>query len=260
MRIESRSNEIIKRVRSLSSRKGRQEQGMHLAEGYKLVQEALSSRMPITQAFIEDGSEGSELEVALAESGTNVYTVSKHVMEAICQTKTPQWVCAVVKTPKTEFPSHTPQQGMLVALDTIQDPGNLGTIIRTADAMGAKGVLLSEGCADAYSPKSIRSAMGSTYHIPLWRVGLKEALQKLHIDGYCCICGHLQGQEALPHLTDRCVIVIGNEGSGVAEVIAALCVPVRLPIYGRAESLNASVAAGILMYEVAKAMHEHKKS
>lgn len=259
MRIESRNNEIVKRVRSLLTRKGRQEQGMHLAEGCKLVQEALSSRMVISQAFIEEGNEGTELEYALAESGAAVYTVSKHVIKAICETKTPQWVCAAVNTPKTKLPSHYPL-GMIIALDTVQDPGNLGTIVRTADAMGAKGVLLSEGCADAYSPKSIRSAMGSTYHIPLWRVNLNDALQKLHIDGYCCICGHLQGQEALPHLTDRCVIVIGNEGSGAAEENAALCVPVRLPIYGKAESLNASVAAGILMYEVAKTMHEHIKS
>ena len=256
MRIESRSNETVKRVRSLSSRKGRLEHGVHLIEGRKLLQEAISSGMTLSEAFFE---EGRELEMEALPAGVDTYTVTRSVMEAMCDTSTPQHVCATIKTPSLELPQSYPK-GLLVALDTVQDPGNLGTILRTADAMGASGVLLSEGCADPFSPKCIRAAMGSTYHLPLWRGKLKEALQKLHHDGYCCICGHLQGQEVLPHPTDRCVIVIGNEGNGVAGEIAALCVLVRLPMYGRAESLNASMAAGLLMYEVAKSMHTHNKS
>ncbi len=256
MRIESRSNETVKRVRSLSSRKGRLEYGVHLIEGNKLLQEAVSAGMTLCEAFVEEGHE--HLAEGLPEDVTR-YIVTRPVMEALCDTSTPQHICATVKTPSMELPQCYPS-GMLVALDTVQDPGNLGTILRTADAMGAAGVLLSEGCADPYSPKSVRAAMGSTYHIPLWQGNLKEALQTLHHDGYFCICGHLQGQEVLPHPTDRCVIVIGNEGNGVAGEIAALCVLVRLPMYGRAESLNASMAAGLLMYEVSKAMHEHKMS
>ncbi len=256
MRIESRSNETVKRVRSLSSRKGRLEHGVHLIEGRKLLQEAIASGMTLSEAFFE---EGHELEMEALPAGVATYTVTRSVMEAVCDTSTPQHVCATVKTPSLELPQSYPK-GLLVALDTVQDPGNLGTILRTADAMGACGVLLSEGCADPFSPKCIRAAMGSTYHLPLWRGKLKEALQTLHHDGYCCICGHLQGQEVLPHPTDRCVIVIGNEGNGVAGEIAALCVLVRLPMYGRAESLNASMAAGLLMYEVAKSMHTHNKS
>lgn len=254
MRIESRSNETVKRVRSLSSRKGREAHKVHLIEGHKLLQEAHTSGATLCEVFIEEGREG-EAE-SLLHSGAAVYTVTRSVMEAMCDTATPQGVCATVKTPSLTLPESYPP-GMIVALDTVQDPGNLGTILRTADAMGAAGVLLSNGCADPYSPKCMRSAMGSTYHIPLWQGNLNDALQRLHNDGYCCICGHLQGQEALPHPTDRCVIVIGNEGNGVAEENAALCVLVRLPMYGRAESLNASMAAGLLMYEVAKAMHTH---
>jgi TrmH family RNA methyltransferase len=97
--------------------------------------------------------------------------------------------------------------------------------------------------------------MGSIYHVPLYKVNLNEALRCLYDDGVICICGHLQGSERLPYPTDRCVIVVGNEGVGVAENNAALCAQVRLPMYGRAESLNASVAAALLMYEVAKAMY-----
>jgi len=182
--------------------------------------------------------------------------VSRSVMESITDTKTPQWVCAAVETPSMTPPTNWPK-GMIVALDTLQDPGNLGAILRSADAMGAVGLLLSPGCADPWSPKCMRSAMGSAYHIPVWQTeNLKGTLHGLADDGAVCICGHLQGQEALPHPSDRCVIVIGNEGNGVGEDIAALCARVRLPMYGQAESLNASVAAGILMYEIAKRMHE----
>ena len=256
MEITSRSNEAVKRAKALSTRKGRQEQGLHLVEGAKLLREAVISGMILKEGFIEQGHE--LYEAVLVGSGATVHHVPHHVMEAICDTKSPQWVCATVQTPSNALPASFPS-GMIVALDNLQDPGNLGAILRTADAMGAAGILLSPGCTDPYSPKCIRSAMGSTYHLPVWQTkDLNDALQQLKNDGYTCICGHLQGQEALPHPTDRCVIVIGNEGNGVAEDTARLCALVRLPMYGQAESLNASVAAGILMYEVAKAMHQTK--
>ena len=254
MLITSRNNETVKRARALSTRKGRLEQGLHLIEGPKVLREAVISGMVIKEGFIEEGHE--LYEAVITGSGASLYTVNRSVMESICDTKTPQWVCATVETPSNILPDH-PEPGLYVALDTVQDPGNMGTILRTADAMGAKGVILSPGCADPYAPKSIRSAMGSTYHLPIYQVDdLKTALQKLQNDEFTCICGHLQGQEVLPHPTDRCVIVIGNEGNGVAEDIAMTCALVRLPMYGQAESLNASVAAGILMFEVAKAMHQ----
>ncbi len=257
MRIESRSNETVKRVKSLSAAKNRQALGLHLIEGRKLLQEALSSRIPVREAFFEESVIEALFEehTALVAGGTNVYTVTRPVLEAMCDTLTPQGVCAAAETPGfiTSFPA-----GMLVALDTVQDPGNLGTIIRTADAMGASALLFSDGCADPYSPKALRAAMGSTYHVPLWKGGLYEALQALKQDGYTLLCGHLDGSETLPAPGEKCVIVIGNEGNGVSEKIAALCTLVKLPMYGRAESLNASMAAGLLMYEVAGRMHGNR--
>lgn len=254
VRIESRSNETVKRVKSLSAAKNRLTLGLHLIEGRKLLQEAVSSRIPVREAFFEENAIEALLQehAALMAGGTRVYTVTRPVLEAMCDTQTPQGVCAAVETPGyiERFPS-----GMLVALDTVQDPGNLGTIIRTADAMGASALLFSDGCADPYSPKALRAAMGSTYHVPLWKGGLYEALQSLKQDGYTLICGHLNGSETLPAPGEKCVIVIGNEGNGVSEEIAALCTLVKLPMYGRAESLNASMAAGLLMYETARQMH-----
>ncbi len=252
MEIVSRSNSLVKTVRSLASKKGRDKEGLHLVEGEKLVKEAVISSMVLVDGFIE--GEHILYEAIIEGSGANLHHVNRSVMEALTNTVTPPRICATVKTPSLSMPdSFSP--GLYIALDDIQDPGNLGTIIRTADAMGASGVFLSPACADPYSPKSIRAAMGSTYHLPIYQTNLNDALQKLKGEGFVLLCGHLQGEEVLPPLTDRCVIVIGNEGNGVAVENAALCALYRLPMQGRAESLNASIAAALVMHEVSKAMH-----
>ena len=249
MLIQSTQNETVKRMRSLAAQKGRQETGLHLIEGERLVREAISSGADIAELFIEEGREVEDM----ASSAPRVYTVSRRVMESMTDTGTPQWICAAVRTQDTTPPESYPQ-GLIVALDRVQDPGNLGTILRTADAMGAAGLLLGGGCADPFGPKVLRSTMGSVYHIPLWQGELTAELAKLREAGFSLICGHLAGTEVLPEVGDKCVLIIGNEGSGVSDEVADMCKKYRLPMYGRAESLNASVAAGILMYEIAHAM------
>ncbi|MBQ2985512.1 MAG: RNA methyltransferase [Clostridia bacterium] len=249
MLIQSTQNETVKRMRSLAAKKGRQETGLHLIEGERLVREAISSGADIAELFIEEGREVEDM----AFSAPRVYTVSRRVMESMTDTGTPQWICAAVRTQDTTPPESYPQ-GLIVALDRVQDPGNLGTILRTADAMGAAGLLLGGGCADPFGPKVLRSTMGSVYHIPLWQGELTAELAKLREAGFSLICGHLAGTEVLPEVGDKCVLIIGNEGSGVSDEVADMCKKYRLPMYGRAESLNASVAAGILMYEIAHAM------
>ena len=189
----------------------------------------------------------------LSGSGASVHVVRRSVMESLTQTGTPQWVCATVKTPEQPIPEYYPA-GLIVALDCVQDPGNLGTILRTADAMGASGLLLGEGCADPYAPKPLRAAMGSIYHIPVWQGDLTCEIGRLAEQGFTCVCGHLKGGDMLPEPGEKCVLVIGNEGNGVSDAIAARCEKYRLPMYGFAESLNASVAAGILIYELARKM------
>ena len=251
MLIESTRNETVKRARALAARKGRLEQGLHFIEGDKLVREAVISGAQLVDAFLEDGHE--LMRAVLEGSGAAVHTVNRAVMETLTHTETPQWVCATVKTPQTPVPDYYPE-GLLVVLDGVQDPGNLGTILRTADAMGAAGLLLGEGCADPYAPKPLRAAMGSIYHIPVWQGDLKRELPKLREQRFTLVCGHLKGEGELPDPTERCALVIGSEGSGVSEEVAALCKKYRLPMYGFAESLNASVAAGILIYELARKM------
>jgi TrmH family RNA methyltransferase len=251
MVIESTRNENVKRARALSQRKGRDEQGLHFIEGEKLVREAVISCARFSEAFIEEGHE--LMAAVLTGSGAQVHIVKRAVMESLTNTDTPQWVCATVYTPQMPIPEYYPE-GLIVALDRVQDPGNLGTILRTADAMGASGLLLGAGCADPYAPKPIRASMGSIYHIPVWSGQLEAELKRLKAQDFTLVCGHLKGQSVLPKVEKRAVLVIGNESSGVSDEVAQDCEKYRLPMYGLAESLNASVAAGILIYELAKSM------
>ena len=252
MVITSTKNETVKLLRSLKDRGARRETGLHLIEGERLVFDALASGAKAATVLAEDGAE--HISSRLTVMGIPFITVSRSVLEAVSDTKTPQGVAAAVKTPCMTPPVSYPK-GLIVALDRLQDPGNLGTIIRTADAMGVSAVLLGEGCTDPFSPKALRSAMGSTYHVGLYECSLAAELKKLKGEGSTLICGHLDGCETLPPAGDKCTVVIGNEGSGVSDETAALCTLYRLPMYGRAESLNASVAASIMIYEISRSIH-----
>lgn len=243
--ITSRTNEIIKQARALQQAKVRRAQGLHLAESDKLVREAVSSGVSICRLFVEDGYAPPETALVIDEA----YTVSRSVMESLCESKTPQHACAIVRTPDTRPPERYPD-GLVIILDCVQDAGNVGAILRTADALGAVGLFCGTGCADPFSGRALRAAMGSTYHLPVWQGDAGDALDRLCEQGFTCVCGHLRGSERLPAVTGRMALVIGNEGSGVSGDVASRCELYRLPMRGRAESLNAAMAAGILIYEL----------
>ncbi len=248
-RITSRANERVKAARALDSAKGRRESGRFLIEGEKLVWEAVSSGMALDEVFLE---EGAPLPDCLPETAL-VRPVTRAVLEAVTDCATPQRLAATVRLPETTPPARFPE-GLLLICDRLQDPGNLGTILRAADAMGACGALLSPDTADPYAPKAIRAAMGSTFHLPVWQGPLQPALDALAAQGYLLLAGHLKGEETLPALGKRVALVVGNEGAGVSDAVAARCALYRLHMPGRAESLNASVAAGILLYELSRGM------
>ncbi len=238
MIITSRSNERVKSVRALQDAKARKSSGLHLIEGDKLVWDAIESGARIRTVFARED--------APVPDGIETVRVSESVMDAIATAKTAQNLCAVVETPDCACPDQY-GKGLWIALDRVQDPGNLGTIVRTADALGAAGVLISPDSADPFSPKALRAAMGSTYHLPIAIGALEPELKKWKAQGFVCICGHLQGSETLPAVADRAVLVVGNEGQGVSEKTAALCERYRMPMRGRAESLNAAVFAALMM-------------
>lgn len=238
MVITSRTNPIVKTVRTLHRSKGRAETGLHFIEGDKLVRDAMASGAVLDTVFAVEGTEFAAEQTAVL--------VSASVMEAMATVQTPQTAAATVVTPSLRVPDRYPN-GLIIALDRIQDPGNLGTILRTADALGASAVLLSADSCDPFSPKALRAAMGSTYHLPIFVGELPEELDRLGAQGYQCICGHLSGEEQLPKHQRDTVIVIGNEGNGVSEAVAERCVRYRMPMRGRAESLNAAIFGALMM-------------
>ncbi len=247
MIITSRSNERVKAARALQEAKARKETGLHLIEGDKLVSDAIASGAHVVTVFSREGG--------TAFDGIETIFVNESVMDALCSAKTPQNLCAVVQTPRTACPEIYPE-GLIVVLDRLQDPGNLGTILRTADALGVKGVLLSFDSADPFSPKALRAAMGSTYHLPVWTGTPVDELLRMKEQGFVCICGHLKGSETLPATGKRVALVVGNEGQGVSEKTASVCARYRMPMRGRAESLNAAVFAALMMQTIQNGMPE----
>lgn len=249
MNVTSPKNELVKQLARLRTRKGRSESGLHLIEGERLVFDALEAGMQPERVLVREGEEA--IMRRLDEMGVPYAEASERVMAAVCDTETPQGVCASLHTPGLTPPAEYPK-GLIVALDRLQDPGNLGTVIRTADAFGAAGVLIGEGTTDPYSPKALRAAMGSTYHIPIWQGKLPEELKRLRESGFAAVCGHLKGDETLPPLPENRVLVIGNEANGVSGEAAEGCILYRLPMRGRAESLNAAVFAAILIHKLSE--------
>ena len=245
--ITSLKNPRVLQWKSLKDRKGRRETGCFLVEGRKMVEEALRSGFRAEAVLL---AEGFVPDFALP-GDVPQYAMPEHVFAAVCDTKTPQGIAAVVRM------QDSPVTGQrLVALDGVQDPGNVGTILRTADAAGFDGVLLSSQCADVYSPKVLRATMGSIFRMGL-RVTeqLPQELAALSADGYSVISSQLDGTpfyEREP-VGERFVLVIGSEGNGVTDEVKAVATHrVKLPMRGGAESLNAAVAAGIIMYELTR--------
>ena len=260
-RITSTQNPKVKRLKTLSSRKGRLEEGMFLAEGPKIIEEAVASGMKLRILFAEEDylSQKAALFSPLAERGAEMVQVSRNVLEAVSDARTPQKAAAAFEIPLQPAPQSSDGwgKGLWAVLDGVQDPGNLGTVLRSADAMGAAGVLLGPGCADPWSPKAIRSAMGSTFHLPVAETDdLPQCLRRMKEAGYLLLAGHLRGDSVLPEqLGEKAALLIGSEGRGLSDAVSReATILYRLPMKGRAESLNAAVCAGILLYELSGRM------
>ena len=247
--ITSFHNPLIKRMKSLSSARGRRQEGAFIVEGEVMIREALGSGLrPEAGIFQEESSLAAELEGA----GAQTFLVPRSVIEAVCDTKTPQGQAAVFLLPE---PAPLPREAAkLAALDGVQDPGNVGTIIRTLDAAGLDGLLLGEGCPDVFSPKVMRSTMGSAFRVRHEECVLPERLSELKREGYAVISSALDGEDmysAAGSVPGRFVLVIGSEARGVSPEVQAMSdIRLRIPMRGKAESLNAAVAAGILMYHL----------
>lgn len=249
--ITSLQNPRVRALRALQEKKQRQESGRFLVEGGKMVGEALAHTTVYT-AVVEEGKAEhfAPLLAALREAGASVYLSPRRVLEALCETKTPQGIVAEVRTPMPQ----SAMGGRLVALDGVQDPGNVGAILRTADAAGFEGALLGPTCADPFGAKALRASMGSVFRVPVAQVErLAQRLAALRQAGYAVLSSQLDGENFFARgvLPPKLVLVVGSEAEGVsAEVSAVATHRLRLPMRGGAESLNAAVAAGVMLYDL----------
>jgi TrmH family RNA methyltransferase len=213
-----------------------------LIEGFHLLEEAINSNWVIREVITQH-------EVELPEwcNQFPIVEVSDHVFGHISQTKTPQGIAAVAEMKETQ----SIDGNFILLIDAVQDPGNLGTMIRTADACGVSGVVLGLDTVDIYNEKVIRATQGSLFHIPIVRRDLKDEIYRLQNNEFQIWATALQGAEQFDKIEapEKIALLVGNEGAGVKEgLLHAADKIVKIPIYGKAESLNVSVAAGILMY------------
>lgn len=254
MELTGLQNPQVKAAAELKQKKYRQQQGLFLAEGLRTVEEAVASKTVVSIFYtaIEDNRTRSVLEEAAAQQ-LKLYCVSDAVMKKIADTDTPQGIIAVCKMQNVTLDKLLSKGEMLLVLDRVGDPGNLGTMLRTADAAGIGGVVLLKGCVDIYAPKTVRSSMGSLFHVPVVSgIGEDNFIAEAKDAGYELLVTSLEGADNLykADLGGRIAFVMGNEAGGVsANLLERADKRVFIPMAGRAESLNVAMAAGVVMFE-----------
>lgn len=260
-RIESADNKKIKLAQSLVKRKKREAAGLFLAEGLRLAEMAAESDWEISYGLVTPAFRGRERGARLLErlvSRTKLYEVEERLLKKAAATETPQGILLVLEERHwalSELPA--PENPLYVLLDSLQEPGNVGTILRTADAAGADGVLLTRGSADPFGDKAVRSAMGSLFHLPIGtNLTAEEVLAFTRERGLRLLATALDAAAKLHFDTDfrePSLVVFGNEGNGVSEAILQAAEKVYIPMAereaGQAESLNVAASAAVLLYE-----------
>ncbi len=259
--ITSTANKKVKELAELSVKaKARAETGLFLAEGRKLFMEAPPEQ--IESVYVEENAyRGADTAMREKLDRVSFELVSGEVFRKISDTMTPQGIMTVVRQKKYEthalLNKTDGRAAMLLILENIQDPGNLGTMLRTAEGAGASGVIMTRDTVDIYSPKTIRSTMGSVYRVPFAVTeDLPGTLAELRAAEVCIYAAALAGGARVydePDYRKPCAFLIGNEGNGLrAETVAQADSRIIIPMKGCVESLNAAMAAGILLYEAAR--------
>lgn len=254
--ITSADNTLYKSIKALHAAKGRREQGLFLAEGPHLAGEALHSKLPMRYIAVRDDlAEAYAGLLADAEkAGADAILLPERLFNALADTGSPQGILAVSEIHWHDLSDPMPvRSGLAVVLERVQDPGNVGTILRTALAVDAGVAMLADDCADPWSQKVVRASQGAVFHLPLVACDrAADAVHSLNGSGWHTACGHLSGADFFQREHhDRIALVIGNEAAGVSEETAASCAArYKLPMPGKAESLNAAVAAGVMLYDL----------
>ncbi len=255
--ISSKDNKLIKYISKLqSSSKFRREEKRFIAEGLRVCAEAVLSGADVVSVLVTENAlcKHSEALKPLLDSCDDVYLTSEKAMQAACDTQTPQGVVCVIKTLDNNIDLDTINNKYILA-ENVQDPSNLGTILRTADALGLSGVIMTRDCCDIYSPKVCRGAMGALYRVPFLIIdNAPDFIRDFNKTGtsFAAVVRNAQPVTKCS-FEGKCLIAIGNEGNGLTDATADACtVRTTIPMSSNAESLNAAIAAGILMWEMIK--------
>nr|WP_205094384.1 RNA methyltransferase [Thalassobacillus pellis] len=246
--ITSIQNQKVKQWNKLKKKKYREAAKHFIVEGFHLVEEAFQSEWEIVELIVR---EDTSFPVDWKGFTNKITHVSNDVFSAITETETPQGIAAIIEVKHFEFSS---LENILLT-DGVQDPGNLGTLIRTADAAGFDGVIIGKGSVDVFNEKVIRATQGSLFHLPIQQGTLEEWIPHLKKQGLTIWASALKDASPYKKLTvpEKSALIVGNEGAGIREELLKLAdKSVYIPIYGKAESLNVAIAAGILMYHMKK--------
>ena len=273
-RIDSLTNKKIKDTAALHNRRQRAKQGRFVAEGLRLGEMAAAADWPLCYALytaeLAVQSRGAALLEQLAAKDCPCYETSPTAFAKAAATQSPQGILIVReqrcgslselaradKERLRELDEQEVQAPFYIVLDGLQDPGNVGTIIRTADAAGATGIILTKGCVDVYDDKTVRATMGSLFHLPVVRGVTVEELIAFARERDLHLFATALDVAAQPHFACDFqrgpAIIFGNEGSGVSEALLAAAQKVYIPMYGQAESLNAATSAAAILYEMVR--------
>lgn len=257
LEVSSPKNPLIKEIKGLYRKKNRWHSKSFIIEGIKIINEALVNNIELKHIIYADSllsnPEGEEL---LDRLYNNKIKVSENIFKEISDTENPQGILGVAMFCERDIKDIIKLENpSLLFLDAIQDPGNMGTIIRTADAFNMDGIILGEGCVDPYNPKVVRSTMGSIFRTPIYiSNNTLDCLQVIKDMGINILATSLEGELLYnKSFKDGCLCIIGNESRGVSsEIISMAEETIKIPMPGKAESLNAGVAASIIMYESMK--------
>ena len=252
--ITSKDNEFVKHVKKLKEKKYRDQSQEFIIEGIKLVKEAIEEKANIKQIIICDNCEDSGIipkDLMYEIAKYNCVYVTENILKTMSDVNAPQGIMAIIERNNNEN-NIDYNKDIIVVLDDIQDPGNLGTILRTVDSIGLNQILVSKGTADCYNPKVVRSTMGAIFRIKIIECAdLEQTLKEIQKNNFKLVVSSLQTNNSLYDINfNKKVIIIGNEAKGVEPQIQKMAdEKIKIPMLGKTESLNASVATGIILYE-----------
>lgn len=247
-KITSRSNGLLVHMKKLAASAAyRREQGVYLCDSPKLLAEALKWHAPVREIAVT-----ADVPLPPLPETVRAVEIPEDVMSSISPMKSPQGALFTVTLPETAVPEALPGSRYMV-LDGVQDPGNVGTLWRTADAFGADGMILLPGCADPWSPKTLRATMGACFRLPVWEGALGDLVPKLAQAGLPLYATALREDTVDLREMDlrRCAVAIGSEGRGVSQaVLEASAKTVKIPMAEQCESLNAAIAGAVVLWQM----------